>query len=392
MDPYPPPSQREPDDNHGPVVVAVFIIQCGIALLFLILRLWARCLIHTLGWDDFFMTLTWIIYAMFAVFTTVVAAGGGYRHAYYLEPVQAKHLTRLNWISQSCGIAAQTTGKVAVCFLLLRIFGAVSRYRKYLIWWVMALNVVVGSLSIIITYVQCRDPAALWDPDVRARTECWDTGAQTTAMISLQAFNCVFDFVLALIPASFIWRLRFTLLKRLGLILSLSGGMLSGICAAFKITTLPDLGQRLDFLRGTAPLFIWCSCEVSVIILCGCIPTLMPLWDRCERNIRSLVARSRPPSNAPGDAAAPAPQQRRCRPTCPRRGFSIELSGCSARSDAVVSSLGAKAFGDAAGHSEPREPCSQSSTSSPTVPKPAKRGSIQVTYTFQVDYSNPDEA
>ncbi|KAI1771935.1 hypothetical protein F4818DRAFT_183923 [Hypoxylon cercidicola] len=371
----------EPDDNRGPTLVTIYVIQCSIALVFLALRLWARFSIHTLGWDDFFMSITWVAFAIATVFAAIVAAGGGYRHPYYLEPEQLKYVTRLNWISQPWGIIAQGTGKIAICFLFFRVFGTISTWRRYLIWFLMILTIIDCTLSIVFAYVQCDDPKALWDPEVRSRTHCWDPDLLDATMITVQALNCSFDFILAIIPVTFIWKLRFPLLKRIALILSLSGGFFSGICAAFKVKSLTILSHRSDFPRITYGLYIWASSEICVIILCGCIPTLMPLWDRFEKNFRSFMARSQPSSSQ-------APRERRRKPTCMRRGCSIELSGSHGRSDTVVSALGAKAFSDDS--YETRSTYSQNTK--PIIPRQDERVSIQVTKSFQVDYSNPQEA
>ncbi|XXH05981.1 hypothetical protein Hte_012426 [Hypoxylon texense] len=369
----------EPDDDKGPAMVTVYVVQCSLALLFLILRLWARLSIHTLGLDDLFMGITWITYAVATGFAWVVSANGGYRHSYYLDPEQSLYVTRLSWISQPWDIFAQGFGKIAICFLLLRIFGAISRWRKCLIWVVLVLNSINCLLTIVFTYVKCENPEALWDPAVRARTRCWSAGAQNSTMLTLQSVNCSFDFILAIIPTTFIWRLRFPLLKRIGLVLSLGGGFFSGVFSALKVKSLVTLSDDDDIPRSFFDLFIWASCEICVIVLCGCIPTLMPLWDRFEKNLRFFISKSAPPSTE-------APQERRRKPTC-MRGFTTEIRGSVGQSDTLVSSLGAKAFED-----ESIDSRSASIPNAKSVPSGQDEGaSIQVIKSYQVDYSNPSE-
>lgn len=54
----------------------------------------------------------------------------------------------------------------------------------------------------------------------------------------------------------------------------------SGICAIVKATYLRELSNRSDFTWETYPLFVWSSAELFVLIVCGSIPSLKPLWDR----------------------------------------------------------------------------------------------------------------
>lgn len=50
--------------------------------------------------------------------------------------------------------------------------------------------------------------------------------------------------------------------------------------AVVKVTMLPsDLDRSKDFIRTTVLLFVWNALEANVVIIAGCIPTLMPIFD-----------------------------------------------------------------------------------------------------------------
>ena len=49
-----------PGNSKGSALLAVYWTQFAIALSFVSLRVYARCLIHALGWDDFFMLLAMV--------------------------------------------------------------------------------------------------------------------------------------------------------------------------------------------------------------------------------------------------------------------------------------------------------------------------------------------
>jgi hypothetical protein len=51
--------------------------------------------------------------------------------------------------------------------------------------------------------------------------------------------------------------------------------------AIVKIAMLPaDLDRTTDFVRTTVLLFLWNSCEVNVVIIAGCVPTIVPIFER----------------------------------------------------------------------------------------------------------------
>jgi hypothetical protein len=50
--------------------------------------------------------------------------------------------------------------------------------------------------------------------------------------------------------------------------------------AVVKVTILPsDLDRSKDFIHTTVLIFVWDALEANVVIIAGCIPTLMPIFD-----------------------------------------------------------------------------------------------------------------
>lgn len=209
-----------------------------------------------------------------------IGSNGGTRHVYYLEQYQMQYVLKLNYIAQPFGIVAVGTGKIAVGFTILRVLGSTSKYMKRSLIALMTLTGIITIVTAIFTFTQCEVPAALWEPSIRSTTFCYDPSIQSNFSIFSASWNAAVDFVLALSPASFIWRLHLTVRKRVGLIMLLGCGMLSGVCAAFKTAQLVSLAARSDLTWETFNLFAWVSAEIFVIILCGSVPTLKPLWDR----------------------------------------------------------------------------------------------------------------
>lgn len=55
----------------------------------------------------------------------------------------------------------------------------------------------------------------------------------------------------------------------------------TGICAAIKTTKLTTLNARSDMTWETFSLFLWTGIEIILLIVCGSIPALKPIYAIC---------------------------------------------------------------------------------------------------------------
>lgn len=68
--------------------------------------------------------------------------------------------------------------------------------------------------------------------------------------------------------------------KRLALSILMSGGLLAAICGAVKTSKLPEAND-VDVTWGTYDLLLWNAAETILVIICGSLPTLKPIYDMC---------------------------------------------------------------------------------------------------------------
>ena len=97
---------------------------------------------------------------------------GGARHLYYLKPDQIIEVLKYNFLSQPFGAMASMSGKCSVAFLVLRLIGPNTFWRKWCLYVNVGVYTVITVISIIVTFVQCRPSRALWEPVAGAK--CWD--------------------------------------------------------------------------------------------------------------------------------------------------------------------------------------------------------------------------
>lgn len=94
------------------------------------------------------------------------------------------------------------------------------------------------------------------------------------------------DVVLAVLPVTIFYHLSLGLKQKLGLSILLGLGLVAAICGSVKTKYLAGLSARSDLTWETYNLFTWSGAELFVIIVCGSIPPIKPLYDLVFRKKR----------------------------------------------------------------------------------------------------------
>ena len=115
---------------------------------------------------------------------SIMASSGGARHAYYLSESQLLYVTKLGYIAQPIATIAQGLSKISVAFLLIRILGSViSTFRKRSLWLIVIITAVNSVIQVFLTFYQCQNPEALWNPVLAKTTYCWNPSVQANFAI-----------------------------------------------------------------------------------------------------------------------------------------------------------------------------------------------------------------
>lgn len=228
-----------PDYDRGPHLAAVYIAGCAVSFIFVAMRLMARFSIAGVGVDDWCMLITWvclllhififtstapakprqIVFVPLTILLSILCFQGGTRHLVYLaeDPAHMTEVVKMNWIAQPLAIFCLGSGKIAVAFLILRLLNRASVWRRWSLYIASAWTLINTILMITFTFVQCENPAALWDEKVKNTTKCWDPSVQSSFSIYGAAVHSAVDFYLAVIPITLVWRLQTDLRKRIAL-------------------------------------------------------------------------------------------------------------------------------------------------------------------------------
>ncbi|KAF9878703.1 hypothetical protein CkaCkLH20_03603 [Colletotrichum karsti] len=91
------------------------------------------------------------------------------------------------------------------------------------------------------------------------------------------AIHLVTDIAIFILPVPLLGRLRMRKTQKLALMASFGLGLLTCVISIIRIATLPATFANLDQTYEGTPHMVWSIVELSVAVICLCIPTLRPL-------------------------------------------------------------------------------------------------------------------
>ncbi|ROW11336.1 hypothetical protein VMCG_01224 [Cytospora schulzeri] len=289
------------DEDRGPTMLGVFWAMAAVSTIMVSLRIYARHQIRGLGWDDLTILMAQVFFTLgCSLFTYMVMNGGG-RHVYYLNTAQLLDAAEWSYISQCPIVLVYATAKASVSLLILRVIGPGSACRRTILIFIMISATIINVLIIPLTFVQCHPSRALWDSSIEGAS-CWPSYILMHYDYFLMAYNVFCDVVLALLPATFIYKLNMNRGRKVVLTATLSLGLLAAICGGIKIQYQEELAlaQQADFTWVSYNIEMWAGAEAFLLIFCSCVPTLSPLWDRfVTKKLDSTYGRT-PPKHSAG--------------------------------------------------------------------------------------------
>lgn len=241
------PTPLPPDQDRGPQMMGAFWTMVAISTFMVGLRLYARFRIKSIGWDDYMMLITQVggiasrrprkacvwktkANSMLQVFfvlgnslITYMVHNGGGRHVWYLSEDQILLAEKWSYISLVPILIVYATAKTSVALLTLRFMGGVSVWRKSLLFFIIGSVIVVNLLTIILIFVQCRPSHALWMKVDSA--SCWPPSIVGNFNYFSRAWNVFVDIILALVPLSFVYKLKMKQRRKIALAVLLSLGL-----------------------------------------------------------------------------------------------------------------------------------------------------------------------
>ncbi|KAI3332047.1 hypothetical protein HD806DRAFT_529812 [Xylariaceae sp. AK1471] len=276
----PLPSQLPPDTNHRVALEAVWWTELSVATIFIVLRFWARVFKRSLGLDDVVMAACYVFYLAEAILITYVAETGGTRHLLYLGSIPRIEETIMYYIIiLDVGIFVTGLGKIAIGITILRIFGRTSLWQRIVVWTVLALTVITCFLDFGISTFQCGDPNLTWTLMRPPTAKCLSSHSQADINLVSNIVQVLADFSFSLLPMAVVYSLRMPQRRKILLMVALGLTLLTGAAGTVK-TVYAATFDETDLSFTIFPNLVWFSTEAMLIIVCGSVPALHPLYER----------------------------------------------------------------------------------------------------------------
>lgn len=281
----------------------VELVVLPLALICLGLRLYVRlAIVRKTWWDDWLMVLAAVFGSAVTICVILATQLYGWNlHVWDLRVEQIVQGRQISIAAQTLFLIASGLVKLSILASYLRIAPIGSWFRR-LTWATLGLVVALVVIFLIVLWTQCLPIQYYWRVHADSAEKCiaeWPPLAGQTISTILA------DTIVYFLPLPTLWRLRLPLFQRISLMVLFSMGIVvvAAACArtywAYHVTT-----QTFDVTWEGFELWIWTAVEVSLGIICGCVPVLRRLL---PARLSGSSYGNDGKATAPGDGPRPPP-------------------------------------------------------------------------------------
>ncbi|KAI1075916.1 hypothetical protein F5B20DRAFT_558375 [Whalleya microplaca] len=162
--------------------------------------------------------------------------------------------------------------KWSLGLFLLRL--VIVPWHKMVIWVSMIIVMGASIATVCVFWLQCSPPAYLWDRRIPGG-QC-DLDVIPAATV-LNVACVVVDFLFAVFPWVFVWKLRMNRREKIIVLTSMSLGVIAGACGIERSLKVSELYKH-EYLMDNVNFVIWSAAEMAVTMVCITIPICRPLY------------------------------------------------------------------------------------------------------------------
>ncbi|KAF2010627.1 hypothetical protein BU24DRAFT_427741 [Aaosphaeria arxii CBS 175.79] len=272
------PSQAAQDTAQAFVGVAISLNV--LAFLVLVGRMWTRSFpIYRVQPEDWIICGTWVLIVVdtaLLLLTVPFKFGRPIESITLADAQNAQHyavLAQPIWAWSMAGI------KISVCLMLLRL-QMETRWRRIL-WSLMGFVVILTIYNMVAQLTQCIPLHKTWDLLGLVPGKCWGPDAIRANLFAMSTINVVTDFIVALIPITFLRKIQRPVRERaiIGTLMAL--GIFAGVASIVKMVSAVNFGKTNDMDLDGIRVGMWSLVEELVGFIAACVPCLRSPFQRC---------------------------------------------------------------------------------------------------------------
>lgn len=258
----------------------------ALTVLFFTVRIIARLRTSGVGPDDWMMVAAVSAYLVDTATGIEINLSGSGIHTYYLAPSEISEALKWFYISELFYLVAITLTKLSLLLFFRRIF---PNKKLKIGTWIVGGFILASNFAMLMTLTfQCIPFYGNWEnwkykvPPVK----CIDSFA---AIYTAAAFSIFHDLIILVMPMPILRTLNLSWQKKASLVVMFSVGTFVIVCSLVRLPTLMQMGRTSDPSYDEAPVVVWTHLEISVGIICGCLPAWRSLLVEVIPSLRTTV-------------------------------------------------------------------------------------------------------
>lgn len=166
--------------------------------------------------------------------------------------------------------------KISVAMMFLRI----KQERRWglFLYSSVFLIIAITVACYIMTFLQCRPIAALWDPTIRG-AKCWAPEDRQLYAVAVSIFMIATDVMFSILPITFIRQLNRPLREKIVVCFLMGLGLVGSVASIIKTVQLNHFGTMNDSLWIGFNLAIWSFLEQQLGIITISLPCLKSTFE-----------------------------------------------------------------------------------------------------------------
>lgn len=274
-----------PVRDRGMEVATIGPVLCGVALIFLTIRVLVRIVGNRelFGWDDGIIIVAWLAGVPLAVFDVYFYLNGLGKDIWRVSFDQLDRMLMFFYYGEVAYLMATVLVKIALLLFFLRIFP--SRTFQRIVWGMIGIIIAFCIAFLGALVFQCwpiNYSWLRWDGEHEGKCVNVYVGGFSHA-----AINMVLDIIIVVLPMPLLYKLQFTYSwrQKSHIFIMFSFGIIVTVVCILRLNTLAKFGNSKNVTWDYTDAAIWSVVEVQVAVICACLPAckvffakLIPSW------------------------------------------------------------------------------------------------------------------
>ncbi|KAH6648271.1 hypothetical protein BKA67DRAFT_574220 [Truncatella angustata] len=277
--------------RHQPAnYLAISVSLMGIATVLVLTRLAFKRLFTSNGitLDDWLILLTWLACIPSSVSNHLLLMGNGLGRDIWTLPTESlTHFALGFWLMEPFYFFEVSVLKLSMIAFYAKIFP--GKNTRQLLLWTAVFDVLFGAAFILVVFGQCIPLNFFWTQFQGKEGKCINIGA---AAWSNAAVSVALDVWLLAIPLYQLRKLQLSVWKKVGVALMFCVGSFVTIISAIRFAALIQMQNSTNLTWDYYHVVMWSTVEVTVGIMCTCMPTMRLVLVRCARHIGGTTSQN----------------------------------------------------------------------------------------------------